>query len=90
MGVLGNGKEVMNTLKTLSNELSMNIIGVGTRDASLILHTDTEYASRFEIIDLPLWKLDADFLRLLLSYVRLLPLKKLSNLASQEIATLLL
>lgn len=82
-------QEVMNTLKTLSNELSINIIGVGTRDASLILHTDTQYASRFEIIDLPLWKLDADFLRLLLSYVRLLPLKKLSNLASQEIAILL-
>ena len=61
-------QEVMNTLKTLSNELSMNIIGVGTRDASLILHTDTQYASRFEIIDLPLWKLDADFLRLLLTH----------------------
>lgn len=82
-------QEVMNTLKTLSNELSLNIIGVGTRDASLILHTDAQYASRFEVIDLPQWKLDEGFLRLLLSYVRLLPLKKLSNLASQEIATLL-
>lgn len=82
-------QEVMNTLKTLSNELSLNIIGVGTRDASLILHTDAQYASRFEVLDLPLWKLDENFLRLLLSYVRLLPLKKKSNLGSQEIATLL-
>lgn len=82
-------QEVMNTLKTLSNELSINIIGVGTRDASLILHTDAQYASRFEVLDLPLWKLNKDFLRLLLSYVRLLPLKKQSNLASEEIATLL-
>lgn len=82
-------QEVMNTLKTLSNELSLNIIGVGTRDASLILHTDTQYASRFEVLDLPLWKLNEDYLRLLLSYVRLLPLKKPSNLASQEIASLL-
>ena len=82
-------QEVMNTLKMLSNELSLNIIGVGTRDASLILHTDAQYASRFEVLDLPLWKLDEDFLRLLLSYVRLLPLKKRSNLASQEIATLI-
>ena len=82
-------QEVMNTLKTLSNELSLNIIGVGTREAPLILHTDAQYASRFDILDLPLWKLNEDFLRLLLSYVRLLPLKKPSNLASQEIATLL-
>lgn len=82
-------QEVMNTLKTLSNELSLNIIGVGTREASLILHTDAQYASRFDILDLPLWKLDKDFLRLLLSYIRLLPLKKPSNLTSQEVATLL-
>lgn len=82
-------QEVMNALKTLSNELSLNIIGVGTREASLILHTDAQYASRFDILDLPLWKLDEDFLRLLLSYVKLIPLKKPSNLSSQEIATLL-
>ena len=54
-------QEVMNALKTLSNELSLNIIGVGTREASLILHTDAQYASRFDILDLPLWKLDEDF-----------------------------
>nr|WP_286383960.1 TniB family NTP-binding protein [Acinetobacter sp. 226-4] len=74
----------MNAFKTLSNELSLNIIGVGTREASLILHTDAQYASRFDILDLPVWKLNKDFLRLLLSYVRLLLLKKPSNLTSQE------
>lgn len=82
-------QEMMNTLKTLSNELCLNIIGVGTREAPLILHTDAQYASRFDIVDLPIWKLNESFLRLLLSYVRLLPLKKVSNLESQEIATLL-
>ena len=82
-------QEVMNTLKTLSNELSLNIIGVGTREAPLILHTDAQYASRFHIVDLPRWELNENFLRLLLSYARLLPLKKPSDLASKEIATLL-
>lgn len=82
-------QEVMNTLKTLSNELSLNIIGVGTREATLILHTDAQYASRFDIVDLPKWELNEDFLRLLLSYIRLLPLKRRSDLVSRDIATLL-
>ncbi|MEZ6841419.1 hypothetical protein ABVN80_15255 [Acinetobacter baumannii] len=40
-------------------------------------------------MNLPKWELNQDFLRLLVSYVRLLPLKKQSNLASKEIATLI-
>ena len=81
--------EVMNTLKNLSNDLSLNIVGVGTREAVTILHTDAQYASRFDVAMLPKWELNQDFLRLLLSYVRLLPLKKRSNLASQRLATLI-
>lgn len=81
--------EVMNTLKNLSNDLSLNIVGVGTREAVTILHTDAQYASRFDVAMLPKWELDQDFLRLLLSYVRLLPLKKRSDLASQRLATLI-
>ncbi|MGQ1305353.1 TniB family NTP-binding protein [Acinetobacter baumannii] len=81
--------EVMNTLKNLSNELSLNIVGVGTREAALILNTDAQYASRFDLANLPKWELNEEFLRLLLSYVRLLPLKKHSNLASKELATLI-
>lgn len=81
--------EVMNTLKNLSNELSLNIVGVGTREAITILHTDPQYASRFDVANLPKWELNEEFLRLLLSYVRLLPLKRQSNLASKEIAPLI-
>ena len=82
-------QEVMNTLKCLSNELSLNIVGVGTREAPLILHTDAQYASRLDVIELPKWKLNEDFLRLLLSYVKLLPLGIPSDLASRELATTL-
>ena len=81
--------EVMNTLKYLSNELQLNIVGVGTKEAALVLHTDAQLASRFGVIDLPKWNLDEDFLRLLLSYKKLLPLKYDSDLASKEIAILL-
>ncbi len=45
--------EVMNTLKNLSNELSLNIVGVGTGEAITILHTDPQYASRFDVVNLP-------------------------------------
>lgn len=82
-------QEVMNTLKFFSNELSLNIVGVGIKEATLILHTDAQYASRFDVVELPKWKIDVDFRRLLLSYIRLLPLKKYSDLASKEIASLL-
>lgn len=53
--------EVMNTLKNLSNELSLNIVGVGTREAITILHTDPQYASRFDVVNLPKWELNQDF-----------------------------
>ncbi len=63
----------------------MSVLG----EAITILHTDPQYASRFDVVNLPKWELNQDFLRLLVSYVRLLPLKKQSNLASKEIATLI-
>ncbi|QDQ57744.1 hypothetical protein E5A72_00115 (plasmid) [Acinetobacter baumannii ATCC 17978] len=46
----------------LSNELSLNIVGVGTREAITILHTDPQYASRFDVVNLPKWELNQDFL----------------------------
>lgn len=81
--------EVMNNLKNLSNELSLNIVGVGTREARAVLSSDEQLASRFDLMSLPKWELNEDFLRLLLSYVQLLPLKKKSDLTSKEIATIL-
>lgn len=82
-------REVMNTLKSLSNELKISIVGVGTKDAVRVLHTDSQHASRFDVEDLPKWDLDLDFRNLLVSYERLLPLKKESNLSMRQSATLL-
>lgn len=73
-------------LKNLSNRLKLPIVAVGTRDAILALHTDTQLSSRFEPLGLPRWKLNQEFLRLLASFERLLPLADPSNLASREIA----
>ncbi len=79
-------REVMNALKLLCNELCIPIVGVGTRDAVRVLHTDPQHASRFDVVALPLWKPDTQFQRLLASFERLLPLRKPSMLHNPDLA----
>lgn len=80
-------REVMNAIKLLCNEVGIPIVGVGTRDAVRVLHTDPQHASRFEVFALPLWELNQEFQKLLAGFERVLPLKKPSKLSSPEIAT---
>lgn len=80
-------REVMNAIKLLCNEVGIPIVGVGTRDAVRVLHTDPQHASRFDVLSLPLWELDQAFQKLLAGFERVLPLKKPSRLSSPEIAT---
>lgn len=82
-------REVMNALKLLCNTLMIPIVGVGTPDAVQILHIDPQHASRFDVVKLDTWKLDADFQRLLKGFEMILPLKKPSNLFQPELAQIL-
>ncbi|EOX3183653.1 TniB family NTP-binding protein [Escherichia coli] len=79
-------REVMNAIKLLCNELAIPIVGVGTREAVRVLHTDPQHASRFDVLTLPSWELNADFQRLLAAFENLLPLKKASRLHEPELA----
>lgn len=79
-------REVMNTIKLLCNELAIPVVGVGTREAVRVLHTDPQHASRFDVMPLPLWELNSDFQRLLAGFEKVLPLKHRSNLHSPELA----
>jgi hypothetical protein len=88
-GTAAKQRMVMNVLKSLGNELQISLVGVGTKDASLILHSDPQHASRFDIYTLPKWELNKDFLSLLASFELRLPLKFPSNLKAREKATLL-
>jgi len=88
-GSMTNQREVMNALKYLSNVLNISIVGVGTKDAVRVLHTDPQHASRFDVVELPKWEIDLDFRNLLVSYQHILPLKKASDLAGKNIATML-
>jgi hypothetical protein len=80
-------REVMNALKLLCNELCIPIVGVGTREAVRVLHTDPQHASRFDVASLPTWSLDKDFQRLLASFEKVLPLRNPSRLHAPELAT---
>lgn len=82
-------REVMNAIKLLCNELAIPIVGVGTREAVRVLHTDPQHASRFDVISLPAWELNQDFQRLLAGFEKVLPLKAPSRLHQPELAMLL-
>lgn len=82
-------REVMNALKRLCNTLVIPIVGVGTSDAVQILHLDAQHASRFDVLKLDVWKLNADFQRLLKAFEAVLPLKRPSDLHKPELASLL-
>lgn len=79
-------REVMNAIKLLCNELAIPIIGVGTREAVRVLHTDPQHASRFDVVALPTWELNQDFQRLLAGFEKILPLQKPSKLHQPELA----
>ncbi len=82
-------REVMNAIKLLCNELAIPIVGVGTREAVRVLHTDPQHASRFDVVTLPLWELNKDFQQLLAGFEKVLPLQKASKLHTPELASLL-
>lgn len=79
-------REVMNALKFLCNELMIPIVGVGTREAVRVLHTDPQHASRFDVLSIPLWELNRDFQKLLASFEQVLPLRESSGLFQPDLA----
>jgi len=82
-------RETMNALKLLCNELAIPIVGVGTREAVRVLHTDPQHASRFDVVTLPIWELNKDFQQLLAGFEKILPLKESSRLHEPELAMIL-
>ncbi len=76
----------LNALKNLSNMSQMPIVLVGTKDALIATNTDMQISSRFKPMNLPQWKFNVDFVRLLASIECTLPLRKPSKLATKEIA----
>lgn len=78
---------IMDAIKNLSNELMIPIVGVGTKEAALILATDPQHTSRFDIVRLSKWELDKNFRGMLMAFEKRMPLKKPSFLDKKDKAT---
>lgn len=78
--------DLLAAIKGLSNELKISVVAAGTQSSINALNSDPQMKSRFEPAVLDRWKLDAEYLRFLASYERLLPLAEPSGLATREIA----
>jgi hypothetical protein len=85
-GNMSRQRQVLNTIKYLGTELQIPIVGIGTQDAFNAINTDPQLSNRFEPAPLPRWQMNDEYLRLLASFERALPLKKPSNLIETDLA----
>jgi hypothetical protein len=89
-GNLNKQRNFLNTVKYLGNELQIPIVGVGTEDAFNAIQTDPQLSNRFDPAILPRWEMGNEYLKLLASFERMLPLKKPSNLIEKGLSIKLL
>jgi len=83
-------REFLNLLRFLGNELRIPLVGVGTREAYLVIRSDDQLENRFEPIILPLWEVNDDTRSLLASFATSFPLLRPSNIATSDMARYLL
>ncbi|MHB1646578.1 MAG: TniB family NTP-binding protein [bacterium] len=83
-GSVAKQKEFMNALKNLNNKLSLPIVLVGIKEALNATNTDFQISSRFKPLYLKRWNFGNEYLSLLKSIEKILPLKKESNLAENS------
>ena len=89
-GNLNKQRGFLNVIKFIGNELQVPVVGVGTGDAFRAIQTDPQLANRFDPGKLPRWQHDEDFLRMLVSFERMLPLRQASTLHDPAISSKLL
>lgn len=89
-GPVNKQRQFLNVLKYLGNDLQIPLVGLGTKEALRAIQADAQLANRFEPAALPRWRLDRDFLMLLASFERALPLREPSRLADKHLARKLL
>lgn len=83
-------REFLNLIRFLGNILRIPIIGVGTEDAYRAIRADDQLENRFKPFILPRWKDDDELIALLASFAAAFPLRRTSDLYSQEIARYIL
>lgn len=81
---------LLNTLRLLASDLKLPLILAGTTDAKRALMTDRQLADRFESVELPPWRNDDAYGRLLASFLGVLPLRRRSDLVVPAVRKALL
>jgi type II secretory pathway predicted ATPase ExeA len=89
-GSLAKQRSFLNVIRNMANELKIVIIAFGITEAANVINVDPQLSNRFDREKLPLWKKDAEYLKLLASFESIIPLKNPSNLIQDEIAVKIL
>jgi len=79
-------RQFLNFIKYLGNALQIPIAGAGVQNAVQAVQSDPQLSNRFEPVFLPRWKMDKEFLSLLASFERMIPLKEPSFLYEKKLA----
>lgn len=85
-GSLLKQRAYLNGLRYLGNQIKRSIVGVGTVEALRAIQVDGQLSNRFAPEVLPTWQLDMEFLKLLASLEKIIPLQAPSNLIDKTIA----
>jgi hypothetical protein len=83
----GTGREqraFLGVIKRFSNTVPAALVACGLREIVSVLSTDPQFVTRFQRLLIPLWTPDLNFVRLLNSFERMMPLPKPSKLNSPE------
>lgn len=89
-GHLTKQQQMLNAVRLLGKELEMSIVSTGIKTAVRAIQSDIQLRNRFEPIPLPKWQMDDEYLRLLASFERMLPLKRPSALTETSLAAKIL
>jgi hypothetical protein len=89
----GSGREQrlsLNLIKSLSNDLRICIVAVGTGEARHAIESDPQIRRRFDPFCLPRWTESEDFRDFVSAFAKLYPLRKPSNLGEQAVVRTIL
>lgn len=85
VGKIDQRSMVLNSLKSLSNELKISVVALGTQDAVRIFQTDQQLGNRFEPMGIPRWAVSKEYAVFAGRFVQGLQLKQESNFRSKDL-----
>lgn len=77
-------KQIMSAIRDLSSKLKMPVILAGVKEALRAVNTEDQISSRYRPEYLTKWKMDKDYISLLATVIKKLPLKKQSTIVNEK------